>query len=84
LLSGLSLFGGFWYAGERSGFVHYRLMAVLSVVGGVLLWVFGRGDSYALVGWHLGVLAIPLGIIGVWSLIRFLRSHPEQRDVAGG
>jgi len=84
LLSGITLAGGFWYAGDRSGLVRYRLIAVASVIGGVLLWALGSGESYALVAWHLAGLAVPLAVIGVWSLVLFVRSHPEPGDIVGG
>jgi hypothetical protein len=84
LLSGLSLSGGFWYAGQRSGLIHYHVIAVLSVALGLLFWVVGTGDSYAGVGWHLFSLAVPLAVIGVWSLIRFMHAHPRREDLASG
>lgn len=84
LLSGISLAGGFWYAGGRSGFAHYRFIAVVSVVVGVLLWMLGKGDSYAFVAWHLAAVGVPLAVIGVWSLVRFVRSHPDRGDIVGG
>jgi hypothetical protein len=76
LLSGVSLAGGFWYAGDRSGLLRYRLIAGLSAIGGVMLWLLGSGDSYLPVAWHLVGLALPLLVLGIWSLVRFLRAHP--------
>lgn len=76
LLSGLTLAGGFWYAGDKSGMRHFRLISAWSVVSGVLLWWFGSGSSYVGVVWHLMSLAVPLAVIGVWSLLRFLHAHP--------
>lgn len=78
LLSGLTLAGGFWYAGDKSGMLRYRLVSAWSAVSGVLLWWFGSGDSYSGVVWHLIGLAVPLAVIGVWSLMVFLRTHPVQ------
>ncbi len=78
LLAGASLSGGFWYAAHQSGFVRFRFIAALSVVSGALLWLFGSGEDYAGVVWHLVILAVPLAAIGFWALARFLRSHPVQ------
>jgi hypothetical protein len=78
LLSGLALSGGFWYAGDKSGMLRYRLISAWSVISGVLLWWFGSGASYSGVVWHLVGLAVPLATIGVWSLLIFLRTHPVQ------
>lgn len=76
LMSGVSLAGGFSYAGTQSGLPRYRMIAGLSVVSGALLWWFGSGESYAGVIWHLVGLAVPLAVIGVWSLVRFVHAHP--------
>ncbi len=78
LVSGISLSGGFWYAAEVSGFARHRFIAALSLGGGVLLWLFGSGDSYSGVVFHLILLAIPLAAIGAWALVRFVRTHPIQ------
>lgn len=78
LLSGLSLFGGFWYTGEKSGYLRYRIIALLSVVSGVLLWWFGSGESYDGVVWHLLSLVVPLAVIGIWALRHFLKTYPIQ------
>lgn len=78
LLSGLSLAGGFWYAGEQSGLVRYRLVAILSVALGVALWWSGSGSTYSGVVWHMLGLAIPLAGLGVWSLVQFIRTHPVR------
>ena len=76
LLSGLSLAGGFWYAGDRSGLVRHRVIAGYSVVTGVLLWAFSSGDTYEAVVWHLLGMALPLSAIGAWALEHFVRTHP--------
>lgn len=76
LMSGITLAGGFWYAGEQSRLVRYRLIAGLSLLGGITMWLVGTGDSYDGVMWHLLGLAVPLALVGGWSLIRFVRSHP--------
>jgi hypothetical protein len=76
LVSGVSLAGGFWYLGEKSGLVRHKLVAVGSVVGGVGLWLLGSGDDYSNVALHLTGLAVPLALLGAWSLSRFLRTHP--------
>ncbi len=81
IMSGISLSGGFWYAGEQSGLMRHRGIAALSLVGGVLLWLVGSGESYDGVIWHLVGLAIPLAVLGGWGLYRFLHTHPI-RDVA--
>jgi len=78
LMSGLSLSGGFWYAGDRSGLMRHRIIAGWSVVSGIGLWVLGDGASYAGVVWHLVSLAIPLALIGIWSLQKFIAAHPVQ------
>lgn len=78
LVSGITLAAGFWYAGEQSGFIRHRFIAALSVVSGFLLWLFGSGESYAAVVWHLVGLAGPLLLLGLWGLNRFLRSHPVR------
>jgi hypothetical protein len=78
LMSGISLAGGFWYTADRSGLLRYRLIAGLSVVSGVLLWWFGSGESYVGVVWHLVILSVPLALVGIWSLARFIRTHPVQ------
>jgi hypothetical protein len=75
LLSGLSLAGGFWYAGDRSGLLRHRVISVYSVVSGVLLWAFSSGATYEPVVWHLLGMALPLAAIGAWALERFLRTH---------
>ena len=76
LLSGMSLAGGFWYAGDRSGLVRHRVIAGYSVVTGVLLWAFSSGDTYEPVVWHLLGLALPLSAIGASALEHFIRTHP--------
>jgi hypothetical protein len=78
LVSGITLAAGFWYLGDQSGFLRHRLIALLSVVSGFLLWLFGSGDTYATVVWHLVGLAVPLAVIGLWGLNGFLRSHPRR------
>lgn len=75
VLSGLSLAGGFWYAGDRSGLVRHRVIAIYSVVTGVLLWAFSSGATYEPVVWHLVGMAVPLGATGTWALEHFLRTH---------
>jgi hypothetical protein len=82
MLSGITLAGAFWYTAGRSGLLRYRAMAALSVLWGVALWLLGSGHSYAGVVWHLMVLAAPLALTGVWSLLRFRRSYPG-REAAG-
>ncbi len=79
LLSGISLAGGFWYLGEQSGLVRHRLVAAGSVLGGVALWLFGSGNDYSGVVLHLIGLAVPLSLLGAWSLWHFLRSHPVRQ-----
>lgn len=78
LLSGVTLAGGFWYAGDKSGLLRYRFISAWSLLSGVLLWWFGSGSSYDAVVWHLVGLAVPLAVIGIWSLLSFLRTHPIQ------
>lgn len=78
LLSGLTLAGGFWYAGDKSGLIRYRLISAWSVISGGLLWWFGSGASYSTIVWHLVGVAVPLALIGIWSLLQFLRTHPIQ------
>ena len=75
LLSGLSLAGGFWYAGDRSGLIRHRVISIYSVATGVMLWVFASGATYEPVVWHLIGLALPLAAIGTWALEHFLRTH---------
>lgn len=84
LVSGVSLAGGFWYLSAQSGLLRHRIIAGLSVVGGVLLWWFGSGGSYASVAWHLGGLAVPLAAMGAWSLVRFLRTYPVREPMTDG
>ncbi|MEA2002995.1 MAG: hypothetical protein U9N84_14060 [Actinomycetota bacterium] len=76
LLSGLGLFGGFWYLGDKSGLLRHRFVAIYSVVTGVALWAIGTGASYEGVIWHLLGLAALLAALGVWGLIHFLRTNP--------
>lgn len=76
LLSGLTLYGGFWYTGDRSGLVRYRVVAIYSVVTGVVLWAVGTGASYEGMVWHLLGLVVLLAAIGTWGLLHFLRTHP--------
>ncbi len=75
LMSGLSLSGGFWYAGDRSGLVRHKAVAIYSVITGVLLWAFSSGATYEPVVWHLIGMALPLAAIGTWALEHFLRTH---------
>lgn len=75
LMSGLSLSGGFWYAGERSGLFRHKFVAVYSVITGVLLWAFSSGATYEPVVWHLIGMALLLAAIGAWALEHFLRTH---------
>jgi hypothetical protein len=84
LMSGLSLAGGFWYTSKQSELLRFRLIAAWSVVSAVLLWWYGTGESYSGVFWHLVGLAVPLGVVGIWSLARFLRSHPVADGRADG
>lgn len=84
LVSGVSLAGGFWYTSQQSGLLRFRLIATWSVLSAVLLWWYGTGESYSGVYWHLLGLALPLGVIGVWSLIGFLRAHPVPAHRADG
>ncbi len=83
VLSGISLAGGFWYAARSSGLIRFRLIAVLSLFGGLALWIWGSGDSYSGVIWHLVGLAIPLAALGAWSLRRFVSTHPVRVDDDG-
>lgn len=76
LVSGLIYAGGFWFAGQRSGMLRYRLVAAWSFLSGVLLWWFGTGETYQAVAIHMWGLAIPLAVVGTWSLVRFMRTHP--------
>lgn len=78
LVSGVSVAGGFWYVSFQSGLLRYRIIAGLSVVGGLPLWWLGSGESYAAVAWHLVALAVLLAIVGIWSLVRFLRTYPVR------
>jgi hypothetical protein len=78
LVSGISLSGGFWYLGDKSGLVRHRLIACWSVISGVGLWLFGSGSDYSGVALHLFGLAVPLALLGAWSLWHFLRSHPVR------
>ena len=75
LLSGFGFAGGFWYAGDRSGLMRHRAIAVYSAVTGALLWALSSGATYEPVVWHLLGLALPLAAIGAWSLEHFLRPH---------
>lgn len=84
LVSGISLAGGFWYVSVQSGLLRYRIIAGLSTVGGLLLWWLGSGESYAAVAWHLVGLAVLLAIVGVWSLVRFLRTYPVRELLSDG
>ena len=77
LLSGVSLAGGFSYAGERSGLLRYRIIATLSAIGGILAWWFTSGDSYLPVAWHLLGLAVPLAVMGI------LVAHPVPTPTSG-
>lgn len=84
LMSGIGLAGGFWYAGTRSGLLRYRVIAALSIGGGLLLWWLGSGDSYRAVVVHLVGLAVPLAAIGVTSLVRFVRTNPVREPPGDG
>ncbi len=84
VMSGISLAGGFWYTADRSGFLRHRVVAVYSAATGVLLWLIATGESYEGVVWHLLGLAIPLGAIGTWGLVHFLRTHPLQDGPTDG
>jgi amino acid transporter len=84
LVSGISLTGGFWYAGEKSGLWRYRWIAALSLVGGIALWALGSGESYSAMVWHLLGLAVPLALTGSWSLARFVRTHPVRETAVDG
>ncbi len=84
LVSGLTLSGGFWYAGEQSGLMRYRLVAALSVSLGIVLWLIGSGDDYSGVIWHLLGLAAPLAVMGAWALVAFVRSHPIRETNVDG
>lgn len=84
LLSGISLTGGFWYLADRSRLVRHRVVAVFSVVSGILVWVFTSGETYQPVAWHLLGLAVLLAAIGTWALIHFVRTTPTRNEVSGG
>lgn len=84
LLSGIALSGGFMYTATRSGLWRYRIISLWSIVSGILLWWMGTGESYILVAAHLLGLALPLAAIGVWTLTRFLRSHPVKDADSNG
>jgi len=79
LMSGISLSGGFWYLSDKSGLIRHRFVAVASVLGGLGLWLFGSGNDYTGVVLHLAGLAVPLALLGAWSLLRFLRTNPVRR-----
>lgn len=78
IMSGVSLAGGLWYMGDRSGLVRHKVIAVYSAVTGFLLWMFGSGESYEAVVWHLLGVAVPLAAIGTWGLVHFLRTNPVR------
>lgn len=84
LLSGISLAAGFWYAGDNSGLLRHRFIAAWALVSGALLWLFGSGEDYSGVVWHLLGLAAPLAVLGIWGLQRFMRTHPIQDLRADG
>jgi hypothetical protein len=84
IMSGISLAGGFWYMGDRSSFVRHKVIAVYSVVTGVLLWLVGTGESYETIVWHLLAVAAPLAALGTWGLVHFLRTHPVQDASSDG
>ena len=84
LMSGVTLAGAFWYMGDRSGLVRHKVIAVYSAATGLLLWLFGSGESYEAVVWHLLGVAAPLAATGTWGLVHFLRTHPVQDTPADG
>jgi phosphate/sulfate permease len=84
LLSGISLTGGFWYLGDRSRLIRHRVVAIYSVVSGIVLWAISSGETYEPVAWHLLGLALPLAAIGTWALIHFVRTTPTQSAALDG
>ena len=56
--------------------MRHRVIAVYSIVTGVLLWAFSSGATYEPVVWHLLGLALLLTGIGAWAFQHFMRTHP--------
>jgi hypothetical protein len=83
LVSGITLAGGFWYAADRSRRLRHRLVALWSVASGIGLWLADSGATYAGVAYHLVGLALPLAVLGAWTLARFLANHPLPGADAG-
>jgi hypothetical protein len=84
LFSGLAFSGGFWYLGERSGFIRHRLLAVASVATGILFWAVGDGADYTTMAYQLGTMGAILAATGVAALVAFLRRHPAPGEVSDG
>ena len=76
LVSGVTIAAGFRYAAVRSKMARHNAIAAWSAVSGGLAWWVGTGESYSYVGWHLLGVAIPLAIVGAWTLTNFLQHHP--------
>ncbi|NOY55412.1 MAG: hypothetical protein GXP34_05425 [Actinobacteria bacterium] len=80
LLAGLSFAAGFWFAGRRSGLLRHRLLAVASVLTGILYWAIGSGAGYRPVAWQLATMGTLLLITGTVALVTFLRRNPTIEE----
>lgn len=81
-LAGFLCSGGFWYAASVSGLWRYRLIAVYSIVLGLVVSLVSAGSTYLGVAVYSVGMAAVLAVIGVVMLVSFLRSHPKVADSA--
>jgi len=73
--------GPFWL-GQTYGLLRGYLWAVLFVLGGIAMPVFGIASGYEAVGLLCTVVGLFILVIGLALFVRFLRKHPTSEGEA--
>ena len=77
-IAGALVAAGIWYLAGRSQLVRHRVLAMATILWGFVATVTWGDDGYSsLVPFFVG-LGVAFGVVGAWSLVAFLRSHPER------
>jgi hypothetical protein len=80
LFFGLAFSGGFWYAGEKSGLVRHRLIAVGSIALGIAFWWMSDGADYTGVAVFMAAMGAIILAVGLIALTTFVRRNPRSND----